>query len=136
MTSDEENQERERLLRDFQIGQRRLGDFAARIRGQPIAPPAEHPVVPPPIATTSASAGYSKASEERIKLVANTLSNAAVGVFAAGVFGPIAAYALTPNINSSVMAAIVATLICSIFVTVALCVGAWIYLGKLDEDGE
>ena len=76
---------------------------------------------------------YSKASEERIKMISSALANTGVGAFLGGVLTPLAAYALTPDLNSSVLAAIGSFMLLSLMMCTALMYGAFVYLEKLDE---
>jgi hypothetical protein len=78
-------------------------------------------------------AKLTKASEERIKLIASTLSNVAVGAVSAGILGPIIAAAIAPTLDTNAYDAMKVVFLVSIVITAVCCGGAWWYLGELDR---
>lgn len=79
---------------------------------------------------------YTRASEERIKLLASTLANAAVGAFITGVIGPIIAAAVNGTKIPGTYSAMAAVMLVGLFITGALAFAASVVLGTLEAPME
>jgi uncharacterized membrane protein YeaQ/YmgE (transglycosylase-associated protein family) len=75
-----------------------------------------------------------KSEEEFIKLGAITMVNTGVGIVLAGVFGPIAARALSSTLDPELQTAIAELMLFSILGAIILFVGSWLFLGELDRE--
>jgi Na+/melibiose symporter-like transporter len=77
---------------------------------------------------------YTKASEERIKLLASTLANAAVGSFITGVIAPIIAAAVNGTKSTDTYSVIGFVMAIAVVLTAVLAFWSSVVLGSLEAD--